>query len=133
MFKKKNIMTRYLLTGLVNTLIGVSVYPIIYLIFTPSYLNYFEALVISQMICVSIAYLNLKTIVFKTRGNWHHEIAKFGFFHGLIMLANIISLPLMVNYIELNPIIAQTCFSVLIIISGYFWHSKITFSKSEHV
>lgn len=86
---------------------------------------------ISQIVCISIAFLTNKYFVFKTRGNLLSEITKFAWFHGAYLVANLIALPIMVEKFDTDPVIAQTVFAVAVITSSYFWHNKITFSEKN--
>ncbi len=120
---------RYILIGGINTSVGLSVYPILYLILD-SVLTYFQILILSQAICIGFAYLSTKKMVFKTKGNWGGEISKFLTFHAIVLVTNILTLPLLVDAVGLSPIIGQTLFSVIVMILSYVWHSRITFRKS---
>jgi len=131
--KIKDKRVRYLIIGGVNTVVGFSVYPILYILLCPKYLNYFTTLVVSQLICISVAYVNTKKMVFMTKGGWGPEFLKFIGFHGIIIAANLILLPVMVDRFGINPIVAQTTYSFLIVVSSYGWHSKITFVERKNV
>lgn len=122
---------RFLLAGAVNTAIGLALYPILYLVLNPFGITYIWVLVMAQIICVSISFITNKYFVFQTRGNLRLEYFKFFMFHGFYFLINLIVLPIMVEVLKLNPIIAQTVFSIFIITTSYFWHNHITFKKSK--
>lgn len=122
---------RFLLAGAVNTAIGLALYPILYLVLNPFGITYIWVLVMAQIICVSISFITNKYFVFQTRGNLRLEYFKFFMFHGFYFAVNLIVLPIMVEVLKLNPIIAQTVFSIFIITTSYFWHNHITFKKSK--
>lgn len=131
--KIKDKRVRYLIIGGINTVVGFSVYPILYILFCPEYLDYFTTLLVSQLICISVAYVNTKKLVFMTKGGWGSEIIKFTGFHGIIIAANLLLLPIMVDEFKINPILAQTAYSFLIVVSSYGWHSKFTFAERKNV
>jgi putative flippase GtrA len=117
----------FLLVGGLNTLFGLAAYPIIYFLTRSSGLGYLWVLAISQSICVTFAFFTNKNLVFKTQGNYLKEYRKFISFHASIFAINLILLPVLVDRLGLSPVIAQTLFSILIIVSSYFWYSRVTF------
>jgi putative flippase GtrA len=120
---------RFLLTGALNTAIGLAVYPILFILLASFNVHYVVILALSQAICISFAYLTNKFLVFKTEGNYLRETGKFLTFHLGYFLLNLVALPVLVEVVGLSPIWGQTLFAVLVIVTSYFWHSRITFSK----
>jgi putative flippase GtrA len=124
---------RFLLAGVLNTVIGLAVYPILYFAAGSFKLHYLVILTISQVICIAFAFLTNKFFVFKTSGNYVKEVGKFLTFHLAYFLVNLAALPALVELLGMTPVWAQTSFAVLVIISSYFWHSRITFSSKKVV
>lgn len=120
---------RFLLVGGFNTLLGLSLFPLLYWLLIPRGLHYLEIWFFSQTICIFTAFLTNKYWVFRTSGNYKEEFFKFASFHFTIMLINLMALPLLVNLLDINPVIAQTLFALCVIFSSYFWYSQITFKK----
>lgn len=118
---------RFLVTGALNTFVGLAVYPMLYLLFTPKYLHYLSVLTLSYFINVSFAFTTTKVLVFRTTGNIVAEFCKYGTYHLVIYLINMLVLPLLVEYFCMNPVWAQILFGLVVIVSSYFWHSRITF------
>lgn len=118
---------RFLLAGIVNTSVGLAAYPLLYLILEPIGVGYVVVLVIAQLICITFSFLTNKYFVFKSKGDLRGEYVKFFSFHGLYFLINLIALPALVELTQLNPMIAQTIFSIFIIVTSYFWHNAVTF------
>lgn len=125
------IKIRFLLAGALNTVIGLAVYPALFFLAAPLKLHYLVILTISQVLCITFAFLTNKFLVFKTSGNYLQESGKFLTFHLSYFLVNLAALPALVEFAGMNPIWAQTLFAVLVIITSYFWHSRITFSPSK--
>ena len=69
--------------------------------------------------------------MFQTRGGYAREITAFVSFYGVNYAANWIALPAMVEVAHIPPIIAQLMFSAVIIVTSYFWHSKVTFRGAK--
>lgn len=122
---------RFLIAGGINTAVGLAVYPILYLLLQPYGVSYLKALILAQIICITFSFISNKYFVFKTKGNIKTEYPKFFAFYGFYFVLNLICLPIMVEGLHLNPMVAQTLFSIAIVVSSYFWHSTITF-KSIH-
>lgn len=125
---KHQVKMRFILAGGLNTAIGLGVFPLLYLLLAEQHFHYMVILCMSQLICISFAYLTNKFLVFRTKGNYLAEFSKFATFHLSYFLANLVALPLMVSVLSLNPIVAQSIFAIAVIVSSYFWHSRITFS-----
>lgn len=125
------IKIRFLLAGAMNTVIGLAIYPSLYFLAAPLKLHYVVILTISQVVCITFAFLTNKFLVFKTSGNYLQESGKFLTFHLSYFLVNLAALPALVEVVGMNPVWAQTLFAVLVIITSYFWHSRITFSQSK--
>lgn len=122
---------RFLLAGALNTAIGLAVYPVLYFLAAPLKLHYLVILAISQVLCVTFAFLTSKFLVFRTSGNYLRESGKFLTFHVSYFLVNLAALPALVELVGMNPVWAQTLFAVLVIVTSYFWHSRITFSSPK--
>ena len=123
--------SRFLIIGFVNTVFGLIFFPCLYLLTAPLGLHYIAILIISHTVCVTFSFLTTKFLVFRTLNNAFNEFLKFFIFHLLILSINLTALPALVEFVGLKPILAQFIFSIFIIISSYFWHSYVTFSKSK--
>lgn len=124
---------RFLLAGFFNTVLGLITYPALYFLTAPLELHYLTILVISQVICVSIAFLTNKFLVFQSSGNVLLEFGKFITFHLSYFLVNLAALPVMVELAGMKPVWAQLLFAGLVIVTSYFWHSRITFSSTKEI
>lgn len=121
----------YLLVGGLNTVIGLSVFPALYFLTKSYQLHYMVVLGISQVVCVTIAFFTNKYFVFKTEGNHLSEYLKFAAFYSAYFVINLIVMPILVEIAGMNPVKSQILISIGIIISSYFWHSKITFAPKK--
>jgi putative flippase GtrA len=127
--KTHQVKIRYLLAGGLNTVVGLSVYPMLYYLASSLELHYLIILVISQLVCIAFSFLTSKFLVFRTSGNYRQEFWRFLTFHAFYFLLNLVVLPILVDFVGLNPVWAQTIFALLIIVSSYFWHSRYTFTS----
>ncbi len=122
---------RFVLAGGLNTAFGLAAYPALFYMLAPFKLHYLSVLVVSQVICITFSFFTNKHLVFRTRGSYLKEYGKFATFHLSYLLVNLAALPALVELAGMNPVWAQTLFAVLIIITSYFWHSRITFYKAK--
>lgn len=122
---------RFLLAGALNTAIGLSVYPALYFLAAPLKLHYLIIMAISHVVCVTFAFLTTKFLVFRTSGNYLRESGKFVTFHLSYFLVNLAALPALVELVGMHPVWGQTLLAVLVIVTSYFWHSRITFSSTK--
>jgi len=122
---------RFLIAGMVNTAVGLAVYPILYLVFEPMGMGYIQVLIIAQVVCISFSFVSNKYFVFKTKGNLKKEYLKFFAFHGFYFALNLVCLPILVEAFKINPIISQTGFAIAVIMTSYFWHNAITFKTAR--
>jgi len=122
---------RYLVAAGLNTLFGLAIYPV--LLWTVPWLrvHYMVGLLMAQAVSLAFAYSSYKLGVFQTRGGFARELTAFLSFYGVNYAANWIALPALVEFAHLSPIIAQLMFSALIMITSYFWHSKVTFRGAK--
>ncbi|MEP6966748.1 MAG: GtrA family protein [Pseudomonadota bacterium] len=118
---------RFLLSGAVNTLLGLAIFPALMLTLGRRGVHYMAILAISQVIMVTVAYLSAKFLVFRTRGAYFREFARFSTFYAASFALNLAALPLLVEVFHVRPIIAQSGFAVAIILTSYLWHSRVTF------
>jgi putative flippase GtrA len=119
---------RYLLAGGLNTAVGLGIYPALYFGLAWLQLHYLVVLGASQVFSIGFAYLTNKFLVFRTKGNYVSETLKFIAFHLAYFLLNLVVLRFLVEHLQIPPVWGQLGFAVLIIITSYLWHSKITFS-----
>ena len=121
----------YLVVGGINTVIGLSAFPALYFLTKPYQLHYMVVLAISQVFCVTVAFFTNKYLVFRTQGNHLSEYLKFSAFYSAYFVINLIVMPVLVEIAGMNPVKSQILISIGIIISSYFWHSKITFAPKK--
>tara|TARA_B100001769_G_scaffold236991_1_gene202076 strand:- start:422 stop:841 length:420 start_codon:yes stop_codon:yes gene_type:complete len=125
--KNNETKVRFLITGVLNSLFGLIMFPFFFYLLEDYKLHYLIILTISQFVCIIFAYLTNKFLVFKTKGNYIPEFLKFITFHISHFGINLIALPILVEFFGLQPVVAQVFFAIMVIISSYFWQSRITF------
>lgn len=120
---------RFLIAGGLNTLVGLGMFPLLFIALEKYNLHYTIILAISQIFCITFSYSTNKIIVFKTKGNYMKEYVRFILFHGVYFVVNLVALPAMVEIGRMSPMVSQLIFSVIVIVTSYAWHSRITFKS----
>lgn len=124
--------TRFLIVGAANTAWGLASYPILYFALSPFALNYLVILIITYTVNTLVSFVTQKYLVFKSKKRHLRELLRFIGFQLIMLTVNLIALPLLIKITGLNPMIAQTCFVVFVIVSSYFFHNYITFRKPNN-
>ncbi len=121
---------RFLVSGGINVIVGLAVFPA--LVWASPFLeaNYIIALCVAQVICVVFAYLNYKTLVFRTRGNYLAEFVKFTSFYATSFGINLVVLPVLVEVLGVPIVPAQVGFMLVMVVASYFWHARVTFRNN---
>jgi|EndMetStandDraft_8_1072994.scaffolds.fasta_scaffold164485_2 putative flippase GtrA len=122
---------RFLIAGGLNTLVGLSFYPLLLWSVPLMHTHYLVALGISQVFCLCFAYLTYKYGVFRTQGNVAREFGAFSGFYLFNYAANWAILPLLVETAGIHPSVVQTGFNLIVIAGSYFWHSRVTFRDAD--
>ncbi|AZI35459.1 hypothetical protein NT2_09_00510 [Caenibius tardaugens NBRC 16725] len=118
---------RFLVAGGINTVLGLSFYPVLLWAVPLMRAHYMVALGIAQVVCLCFAFTLHKFAVFRTRGHIVREFAHFASFYLFNYAVNWAALPLLVEGAAIPPAIAQTGFTLALIVGSYFWHSRVTF------
>lgn len=118
---------RFLMVGGVNTAFGLGFYPLLLWSVPLFAVHYMVALAIAQAVCLCFAFTTYKLAVFRTRGNVLREFGTFASFYLANYAANWLALPLLVEVGAVPPVIAQTGFTLVVIVGSWFWHNRVTF------
>ncbi|TGX50465.1 GtrA family protein [Sphingomonas gei] len=122
---------RFLIAGGVNTLVGLTFYPLLLWAMPPMRTHYLVALGIAQITCLLFAFTTYKYGVFRTRGNVVREFGTFSGFYLVNYAANWAVLPLLVEIVGVHPSVVQTGFTLIVIATSWLWHSRVTFRAAE--
>lgn len=131
LFRRHETKIRFLLAGGLNTAFGLTAYPVFFFLLKPVQLHYMVVLAITQLTCIAFSYLTNKFLVFRTKGDYLRETSRFILFHASYFAVNLAALPVLVEIVGLPPVWAQTSFAVAVIVTSYFWHSRITFAAKR--
>lgn len=122
---------RFLLVGASNTVWGIISYPIYFWLLHPLGVNYLVILIMTYIVNGVISFSTQKYLVFKTRGNHLKEFWKYFLLQAATLGINLLVLPLAVQQFSMNPVIAQTVFIGLVIVTSFFFHKYVTFKHKN--
>lgn len=95
-------ITKFLVVGLMNTVVGYAIYAILVL----CGISYSAALLIATIAGVTFNYLSTGRLVFKSRGGMV-VFGKFLTTYGLVYFVNAVGLELLIKHLQLNPYLGQ--------------------------
>ena len=119
------IITRYLLVGGYNAIIGYVIFLLIYQFFGQDE-HYIIALTISYILSVTHAYWMQRIFVFRSKSNVTGEYGRFFLVNLIGFLLNIVMLSILVE-LGLDVKIAQAIALSLTILISYIGHKKFSF------
>ena len=117
----------FIFVGLINTIFGISIFPIIYY-FSES-LHYNFLITLSTILAVTFSYSTHKVFVFKTKKNFINELKKYLPFQFLFYLMNLVLINIGVGILKYNLLYTQIGITIGIAIISFFIYEKIVFSS----
>lgn len=132
-------MGRYLLVGIWNTAFGYALYAVFTALLARYVANsYLPALLLSNFVGITVAFLGYKWFVFKTKGNYFKEWCRCVSVYSGTMLVSFLTLPLLVyffksvlGYSRQAPYLAGAVLTGVTAILSFFGHKHISFRKSR--
>ena len=121
----------YLVGGVWNTAFGYGAFAVLYLVCRHLGWHYLVALTIGQIFAILNAYLVYKFLVFRTRGPWLGELARFSTVYWIVFAVNVAALPALIRLLRWNPLAAQAVFTAVTVVGGYFAHSRFSFAAPQ--
>ena len=122
---------RYLIVGGINTVIGLGGFTLLELTIS-NYLGrfgYLFSLVASTAVAVCIAFVLHRKFVFRVRGKVWLDFGRFVLTNAAGFGINALVLPLLVEAVHLQPIIAQFITAVVVVILNYFGYKYFSFRR----
>jgi putative flippase GtrA len=119
-------LSRFLSIGLLNTLVGVSVFPLLYWVIGPT-LNVNVILSVSYIFCTIFAFTAHKFVTFRSQGRTHVEGARFFIVSGVTYLLNVGLLNATLPLTPSHPVLLQLGIAIALQIFNFFILGKIVF------
>ncbi len=119
---------RYLLVGAWNTLVGYLLFAGLVLT-VGEHVHYTILLLVSHIISVLEAFVAYRLIVFRVRGNVLRDLARFWSVYAAALLANLAILPVLVDVVGIDVLVAQAGLVVATIILTYVANRRFSFRR----
>jgi putative flippase GtrA len=130
LYQKHQEKVNYLLVGGWNTIFGYLTFVALYYLLHQS-IHYLILLIISNILSITNAYVGYKIFVFRTKGNYLKEYLRFYVVYGLALLLNLALLPLVVELLKINPVIAQAIIMFINVVFSYLGHKNFSFRLGD--
>ncbi len=121
---------RYLLVGAWNTVFGMAVYAALYR-WLGGHVHYLVLLIPSNVLAITNAYVCYKLFVFKTQGNVLREYFRCYLVYGATMLAGAALMTGLVEWLRLQPIVANCICVGVTTIASYLAHRNFSFKSGQ--
>jgi putative flippase GtrA len=125
MLKARSI-SRFFVVGIVNTLVGITVFPILYWLFI-GYAGINSLLAVSYVLCTLSAFGLHKTVTFESRGRTHVEGPKFFLLSAFTFMLNFALLNGLLYAVPVHPVILQTAIAILLQVGNYLIMNRLIF------
>ena len=117
---------RYLIIGGYNTFIGYGVFALLWMLFGHS-LHYITILLIAHIASVINAFLGYKFFVFRKEAGAWVDFMRFNLVYLGALVFNILALPVLIELLNLRPLIAQAILISVTVLISYFLHGRFSF------
>ena len=127
---------RYFVVGVINTLIGVASFPLLYTLLGDRFgIN--PLLIFSWIACTGFAFLLHKHVTFRSSGTAHRESVKFFVLSFTILAINLVVLNLTMALTTANPVAVQIATSltlaIVLMILNYLGLDRLVFPPETDV
>jgi putative flippase GtrA len=119
---------RYLVVGGTNTALSYGVFALCYHLLAP-YVHYMAVLVCCTVINITVAYLNYKFLVFRTRGSYVREYLRFYGVYAVPIGLGFLLFPLGVEVLRANAYATQAVITVITVVLSYYGHKHVSFRR----
>ncbi|MBF0193592.1 MAG: GtrA family protein [Magnetococcales bacterium] len=121
---------RYLIGGAYNTLFGFLFFATIYYYFSEQ-VHYIILAIISNIAAITNSFIVYRLFVFKSKGNILKEYLRVYVVYGLSAIISLIIMALMVELLQIHPVVTQGVILFVTVIISYFGHKNFSFKKVD--
>ena len=129
----KNILKKekflYILIGIFNTIFGFSLFVIFWSLMHERYSSFF-ILFITHLLSVTLAFINYKAFVFRSKSKFFFSYIKFNIVYIGSFIFNFVTFEVLVKKLQILPFIAQAIITASMVFLTYFLHKKFSFKSS---
>ncbi len=119
---------RYLVAGGYNTVFGYGAFVLLYWLLYPA-IHYLLIAIITHFLAITNAFLTMRLLVFRSKGQLLAEYLRFNLTYLGIMFFSLIALPLLVELAGLHILLAQFILLIVSIVAGFVIHRRFTFRR----
>jgi putative flippase GtrA len=126
--QKTNDKLRFVLVGLLNTLIAFALFTVLVLFFRPG-VQVLYVIVLSSGLSYVSGFFLYKNFVWRESAASIHEFIKFVKSNLMFLSLNLIALYLFVNRLNFDPIAVQLFTTGILVVVSFLIHDRWTFAK----
>ncbi|MCM0582913.1 GtrA family protein [Weissella diestrammenae] len=123
---------RFLAVGGFNTVFGFVLFALFERLLKNLSGGYMYALVIAQVISLFVAYWMHRTLTFKVKGHFWRDLFRFTMVNAVGYGINLVALPLFVNLLHMEPLIAQFIILLVTTVISYVGHKMFSFRRNQN-
>lgn len=117
---------RYLVAGVVNTIIGYCLGVGLYYLMSPA-VHILVIGAIANVLAISVSFTTYKLFVFRTHGRWLGEYLRSYVVYGGMAVVSVVVLWVLVDGLHLPIWLAQALSILITVVISYLGHSRYTF------
>lgn len=121
------LLSRYLVSGAWNTAFGYAAFALLAAWLVPR-VHYLLVAAVANVLAITNAYVVHKVLVFRTKGNYLREYARYYVVYGATAVGGLALLALFVNGFGLNLYLAQACALGVQTVASFLGHRRFSFS-----
>ncbi len=123
---------RFLVIGGINTVVGYGLYVVLDLfVFHNIPFGYILSLLISYTVAIVLAFVLYRRFVFKVTGHVWSDFAKFVTVYLAAIAVNFFALPILIELVGLNSLLAQALVLVVTTLMSFFGHRGFSFRRKN--
>lgn len=116
----------YVIVGIWNTVFGYASFALLYNILNVA-TNYVVIISLSYVLSITNAFVGYRYFVFKSKGGFFREYLRFYLVYGVAYIFNLVSFPVLVQYLNINAYLSQIIINIIVVMSSYVLHKNYSF------
>lgn len=120
---------RFVIVGAGNTVFGYGSFALLQLTFGDQ-VHYMVLLVVAWIVNVLEAYIAYRFLVFRVRGHFFRDLARFSLVYVGAFAFNLVALPIAVGVFGVPVLLAQLGVLVVTVAASFFAHRRFSFRRA---
>lgn len=120
----------FLIVGTINTVVGFGWF-VLFQFTIGQVWGYMATLLFAHVASVLCAFVLHRRFVFRVRGHVWVDLVRFEMVYLVALGVNAVLLPILVEFADLEPIIAQALIVFVTTMISYFGHSRFSFRRKK--